>query len=120
MTLIAQCGRLDEANRAWQQYHQDEFDSFRDKLRKNLPVDSSQSLGDAADAIIAHLNQMKNEQDGLEQRLQTSDKLNQDLRLSKKFVSLASVENIISPSLIQKPSMMIKLYNRTMVMQSLH
>lgn len=64
-TLTGQCARLDEANRAWQQYHQDEFDGFRDKLRKSLPVDSSQSLGDAADMIAAHLNQMKHEQDDL-------------------------------------------------------
>ena len=120
MTLTAQCARLDEANHAWQQYHQDEFDSFRDKLRKNLPVNSSQSLGDAADAIVAHLNQMKNEQDGLEQRLQTSDKLNEDLRSSKKFLFLTSVKMTTLPSLIQKQSMMIKLYKQPIVMQSMH
>lgn len=86
--LTAQCARLDEANRAWQQYHQNELDNFREKLRKDLPMDDSLSLDDAAHSIVAHLDQVKNEQNRLRQQLQTSEQLNQELHSSKRIFHL--------------------------------
>lgn len=87
MALTAQCAQLDEANRAWQQYHQNELDSFKEKLRQNLPIADGLSLDDAAHSIVAHLDQVKDEQNRLRQQLQTSEQFTQELRTRNRFLS---------------------------------
>ncbi len=83
--LTTQCAQLDEANRAWQQYHQTQLDSFREKLQSSLSIENSLSLDDIAQYLVAHLDQLRNEHQSLTQQLQASEKLNNDLRSGKRF-----------------------------------
>ena len=59
-TLTAQCAQLDEANRAWQQYHQNELESFRKKLQNWILFDEKSTLEQIAQEIIVHLDQLGN------------------------------------------------------------
>lgn len=72
---------MDEANRAWQQYHQTQLDTFKNKLQNSIPIENSLSLDDIAQQILTHLDQKQNDYENLTQQLQTSEKLNHDLRL---------------------------------------
>lgn len=90
--LTTQCGQLDEANRAWQQYHQTQLDSFRDRLQNSLPIENNLSLDDIAQNIVAHLDQQQNEYENLMQQLQNSEKHNHDLRSGNRFLILFSIK----------------------------
>ena len=61
--LTAQCAQLDEANRAWQQYHQTQLDSFRNKLVDQLPINENTSLDEIAQQIIDQINKEREESD---------------------------------------------------------
>ncbi|CAF4655745.1 unnamed protein product, partial [Rotaria socialis] len=50
--LTDQCAQLDEANRAWQQYHQTQVQDFQSKLKDYLPLDQNTSLDSYAEQII--------------------------------------------------------------------
>jgi len=91
--LTAQCAQLDEANRAWQLYHQTELDKFRDKLQNSLPIENNLSLDDIAEHISAYLDQLQNQRESLVQQLQTSEKLIKDIRSGKSFTVLSSIKN---------------------------
>ncbi len=91
--MTAQCAQLDEANRAWQLYHQTELDKFRDKLQNNLPIENNLSLDDIAEHISAHLDQLQNQRASLVQQLQTSEKLIKDIRSGKSITVLSSIKN---------------------------
>jgi hypothetical protein len=93
--LTVQYARLDEANRAWQLYHQTEVDSFRDKLQNSLSIENNLPLDDIAKHISAHLDQLQNQRESLVQQLQTSEKLNNDLRSGNSFIILFSVKNSV-------------------------
>ena len=56
--LTAQCTRLEEANQAWQQFHQVQLDNFRNKLRPNLPIENDFSLDEIAQSIIDYLRRL--------------------------------------------------------------
>ncbi len=91
--MTAQCAQLDEANRAWQLYHQSELDKFRDKLQNSLPIENNLSLDDIAEHISAHLDQLQNQRESLVQQLQTSEKLIKDIRSGESFTVLSSIKN---------------------------
>ncbi|UJR33572.1 hypothetical protein I4U23_021010 [Adineta vaga] len=79
-TLAARNTQLDEANRAWSQFHQIQLDSFRDKLRKSCRLDDIVTFDDIAQQVLAYVDQLKNKREVLMQQLQTAEKLNEDLR----------------------------------------
>jgi predicted RNase H-like nuclease (RuvC/YqgF family) len=114
--LTTQCAQLDEANRAWQQFHQTQLDSFRNKLQNSLPIDNSLSLDDIAQHIVTHLDQQQNEHENLIQQLQTSEKLNNVLRSGKRFALLLYHNNNYFISVKNQP-MINKQYNRLMLIQ---
>lgn len=58
-TTTARCTQLDEANRAWSQYHQNQLDAFRDSLQERITLDSELDLGQMAVKIIGHLDELK-------------------------------------------------------------
>lgn len=58
--LTGQCGRLEEANQAWQQFHQVQLDNFRNKLRNQLPIENDFSFDEMAQSIIDHLHRSVN------------------------------------------------------------
>jgi hypothetical protein len=71
--LTTQCAQLDEANRAWQQFHQTQLDNFRNKLRDYLPLDDNISFDQVPQLIV---NQIIKER----------EEFNQELRSSKIFI----------------------------------
>jgi chromosome segregation ATPase len=59
-SLTAQCSQLDEANRAWQQFHQSQLEIFRNKLQDWIPLDDNFTLEQIAQQIVIHLNELAN------------------------------------------------------------
>ncbi|CAF3326714.1 unnamed protein product, partial [Rotaria socialis] len=75
--LTTQCAQLDEANRAWQQYHQTQLDTFKTTLQEHLPLNDTFTLDQAAQQI---LNQIISERQDFNQQYQALEKQNEDLR----------------------------------------
>ncbi|CAF1066100.1 unnamed protein product [Adineta ricciae] len=78
--LTAQNTQLDEANRAWSQFHQTQLDSFRDKIQKSYRLDDIVTFDDIAQQVLDNLDQLKTERNLLKQQLQTAEKVNDELR----------------------------------------
>ena len=76
-TLTAQCAELDEANRAWQLYHQTQADTFRTKLQEHLPIDESVSFDQIPEVIV---NQLNKEREDFTRQYLALEKVNDDLR----------------------------------------
>ena len=55
VALTAQCAQLNEANYAWQQFHQSQLDAFQTTLQGWLPLEEISSFDQIAQVIIAHL-----------------------------------------------------------------
>ncbi|CAF4696429.1 unnamed protein product, partial [Rotaria socialis] len=75
--LTAQCTQLDEANRAWQQYHETQLDTFKNTLQEHLPMNDIFTLDQAAQQI---LNQIISERQDFNQQYQALEKQNENLR----------------------------------------
>ena len=73
--LTAQCAQLDEANRAWQLYHQTQLNNFQNKLHDYVPVDGNTSLDDIADQII---DQVASEREDAREKYQALERANND------------------------------------------
>ena len=64
----AHCLQLEEANRAWQKYQQDQIESFRQNLQEQIPSFNqieNPSLDSIAQQIINHLHQVNSQRDYL-------------------------------------------------------
>jgi hypothetical protein len=88
VVLTARCAQLDEANRAWQQYHQTQSDDFRRKLQDYLPMDENTSLDEIAQQIVDHFNKERHDFNGRDGDL---EKQNDELRSGS-----LSVDNYMS------------------------
>jgi hypothetical protein len=53
--LTSQCAQLDEANRAWQEFHQAQINTLCTKLNDWITIDASSSLEQIADQMIYHM-----------------------------------------------------------------
>lgn len=60
MILQTQMSQLEEANRAWGIYHQNQLNLFRELLDGWIPIDESFTLEQAAQQIIQELEQLVN------------------------------------------------------------
>jgi hypothetical protein len=58
--LTAQCAQLDEANRAWQQFHENQLGIFRNKLQDWILLDENSTLEQIAQQIVIQLDQLAN------------------------------------------------------------
>jgi len=58
--LTVQCAQLDEANRAWQQFHQNQLEIFRNKLQDWILLDENSTLEQIAQQIVTQLDQLAN------------------------------------------------------------
>ncbi|CAF4590242.1 unnamed protein product, partial [Rotaria sp. Silwood2] len=76
--LTNQCAQLDEANRAWQLYHQTQLQDFRSKLHGYLSVDENASFDIVAQQIIQKLSK---EQEDLNESSQTIEKIDNEPHL---------------------------------------
>ena len=56
--LTAQCSQLNEANLAWQQFHQNQIELFRNKLQDSVLLDENSTLEQIAQQILVHLDQL--------------------------------------------------------------
>ncbi|CAF5118178.1 unnamed protein product, partial [Rotaria sp. Silwood1] len=70
----AHCLQLEEANRAWQQFHQNQLELFRHKLQDSIPLDDNFTLEQIAQQIFIHLQQLQNNKDNTNQ-LETRQQL---------------------------------------------
>lgn len=83
--MTIQHAQLEEANHAWQQFHQTQIESFRNKLQPSLPIEIDLSLDDIAEYIVRHIDEVNDEHKDLILQLTTSEKLINDLRSRKIF-----------------------------------
>ena len=79
--LTSRCAQLDEANQAWQLYHQTQFTTFVNLMHDVLSIDDSSSLDQAAQHII---EQIVKERDDFHQRYAVLQQENDSLRTGKK------------------------------------
>lgn len=56
--MTAQCAQLDQANRAWQQYHQTQLENFRKQLQDWILFDENDTLEQIGQRIILQLDQL--------------------------------------------------------------
>ncbi len=77
VALTAQCAQLDEANRAWQLYHQTQLNNFQTKLHEYLPIDESTSFDEIAQQIA---DQVTKEREDFSEKYQALERDNNDLR----------------------------------------
>jgi hypothetical protein len=75
--LTAQYAQLDEANRAWQLYHESQLDTFRHKLHDYFPIEENASFEDIAQQIV---NQITKEKEEFTERNSELQKANNDLQ----------------------------------------
>ena len=99
IVLTAQCAQLDEANRAWQQYHQTQLDSFRNKLVDQLPIDENTSLDEIAQQIV---DQMNKEREDSNERYQEIEKTNEALRFRYLCLNYCFIDLVYFLRRIQK------------------
>ena len=77
ISLSAQCAQLDEANRAWQQYHQIQLDNFRNKICDVLPIDENTSFDEIAQQIA---DRIIKEREDFRERYSELNKTSDELR----------------------------------------
>ncbi len=56
--LTAQCTQLNEANLAWQQFHQNQLEIFRNKLQDWILLDENSTLEQIAQQIVIQFDQL--------------------------------------------------------------
>ena len=75
--LTTQYAQLDEANRAWQLYHQTQLETFKNKLHGYLPVAENVSFDDIAQQIV---DQITKERESFAERNAELEQGKSDLR----------------------------------------
>ena len=96
-TLTAQCAQLDEANRAWEQYHQTQLENFRRQLQDWISFDENDNLEQIGQRIILQLDQLASskEQSDLPTYTATIEALN------KQIVNYQINESTVSQNIEQ-------------------
>jgi len=66
LTILSnRCAELDQANQAWQQFHQSQIENFQNILRDYIPLDGIISFDQAAQLIINEIDKQKEKEDEL-------------------------------------------------------
>jgi phage host-nuclease inhibitor protein Gam len=73
-----QHSQLDEANHAWQQFHQNQLEHFRNKLQDYIPLDESISFHQVAQLIVDQIIKERKEFEKANHDLRTESKNNLD------------------------------------------
>lgn len=83
LQLTEQCTQLDEANHAWQIYHENQVKIFRDNLQDSIFLDENQNLEQMAHEIRQEFNKLKETDDNYQLNetmlAQNLEQLNQKL-----------------------------------------
>lgn len=91
--LTNQCAQLDEANRAWQSFHQTQLDNFTNAMQHHLPLDQPSSFEQAAQQI---LQQIGTERNNFTQQYIALEKINEQLQSGISFISIHFLSHLIS------------------------
>ncbi len=75
--LTFQYGQLNEANRAWQEFHQTQLDNFRSKVQDCIQTDVDVSFDQIAQQIV---DQITKEREDFAVKYQILEKANTDLQ----------------------------------------
>ena len=81
-SLTAQCAQLEQANHAWQSYHQVQLDNSRNKLMHHIPVDENTSLEEMTQQLVDHITK---ERLDFNERFQAIERTNEQLRSGEFF-----------------------------------
>ena len=74
---------MNEANRAWQDYHQTQLNDFRAKIQDHFQINSDTSYDDIAQLIV---DQITTEREQFSKQYQSLENANNDLRSGKTIV----------------------------------
>ncbi len=94
--LTSQYAQLNEANRAWQEFHQSQLGNFREKVQDCIQIGDDFSFDQIAQEIV---DQITKERTDFNERHQALEKVNNDLQSGNlnysQMFSLYSMNNII-------------------------
>ncbi|CAF3364647.1 unnamed protein product, partial [Rotaria sp. Silwood2] len=112
--LTSQYGQLNEANRAWQEFHLTEVDNFRRKIQDFLQIDDDISFDHIAQKII---DQITKEREYSDERYQTLEKAHMNLQSksiqeNKEFLLLKEQYDQI---LHEKQSLIYQIQNKPII-----
>ncbi|CAF1477950.1 unnamed protein product, partial [Rotaria sordida] len=111
-TLTTQCTELDEANRAWQQYYQNQIELFHDKLQDWIPLDMNLTLEQIIHQIVSYLNQLEYDKNLSLQNNNPSDSTTTILSLQKQLAKYQNNESILAENLEQLNQKLLDVYKQ--------
>ncbi|CAF4043397.1 unnamed protein product, partial [Rotaria sordida] len=111
-TLTIQCTELDEANRAWQQYYQNQIELFHDKLQDWIPLDMNLTLEQIIHQIVSYLNQLEYDKNLSLQNNNPSDSTTTILSLQKQLAKYQNNESILAQNLEQLNQKLLDVYKQ--------
>jgi hypothetical protein len=83
--LTSEYAQLNEANRAWQDFHQSQLDNFRKKVQDYIQIDDDFSFDQIAQQIV---DQITKEREDFIEQYQALEKANNDLQSGNFFYLL--------------------------------
>jgi hypothetical protein len=75
--LTSQYAQLNDANRAWQGFHQSQLDNFRTKVQDCIQLDEDLSFDEIAQQIV---DQITKEREDFAEQYEALEKTNNDLQ----------------------------------------
>ncbi|CAF3367171.1 unnamed protein product, partial [Rotaria sp. Silwood2] len=106
------CTQFDEANRAWQQYYQNQLELFHEKLQDWISLDANASLEQIAHQIAMYLNQLAYERNLLLQNNNPSDATATILSLQEQLAKYQNNESILAQNLEQLNQKLLDVYKQ--------
>ncbi|UJR13672.1 hypothetical protein I4U23_000684, partial [Adineta vaga] len=110
--LTAQCGQLDEANRAWQQFHQNQIDFFRDKFHDWIQVDPNSTVDQIGQQILGYLNELNSGTSPITQSDRPSDSSVLLESLQKQLANYQYNESMLAQNLEQLNQKLLDVYKQ--------
>ncbi|CAF4075815.1 unnamed protein product, partial [Rotaria sp. Silwood1] len=107
-----QCAQLNEANRAWQQYHQNQLELFHNKLQDLIPLNENSTLEQIAHQISIYLNQLEYDRNLLLQNNNPSDSTATILSLQEQLGKYQINETLLAQNLEQLNQKLLDLYKQ--------
>ncbi|CAF0953552.1 unnamed protein product [Adineta ricciae] len=110
--LTLQCAQLDEANRAWQQFHQNQLELLRDRFQGWFQIDPNSSFEQIIQQIFTHLNQSRLHQQSTLQNENLSDSYALIDSLQKQLSNYQNNESILVQNLEQLNQRLLDVYKQ--------
>ncbi|CAF0830686.1 unnamed protein product [Adineta ricciae] len=110
--LTLQCAQLDEANRAWQQFHQNQLELLRERFQGWFQIDPNSSFEQIIQQIFVHLNQPRLDQQSTLQNENLSDSYALIDSLQKQLSDYQNNESILVQNLEQLNQKLLDVYKQ--------